>query len=787
MKYILIAILTLAGLSANAQTWENLDLHPTKAGLEENPLKGLTPLYNVNNDFPHSIRGRILAFDQIMFGLEDEDIDWSIFDAFLEEVGAQGRFGYLQVNVDMGFNRSDLPDFLSNVDRIYYDGMDPEDGAKVPSVVVDYNNEEMMTAMLTFIQKFGEKYNDDPRVFLIHFGLYGIFGEWDLGFGKKFIPAGEDWEMTIENQRRITDAFELAFDNKNLLARFPENVPEPQAVGYSDGLYFGASISDKSNFQWFFLPKLVQNGADQNWKRYPIGGEIDPDVQPILWQNFPNTVVGLPGEPQETAPIFELTHPTFLFQDFMFNDISQSSNPVMWANALKATRRTGYTFHINQYRLSATNGKPAIEVNVQNTGIAPMYADWEVEYGYLGADGKVLSLGRSTTWNLRAIQPDVERNYRSFIADDALPDGTYTFLLRIINPLETISDRAKPVRFDNATQDADKLGWLTLGQATITGGNAGEMIVPVTDMSLTPSSATMGLYDELQLVADVLPANATNNSITWSSNRPTTAAVDQNGVVTTNVRGGEVVITATTQDGAIVKKTNISVESYWVIPGRIEAEGYSDVFNARVIPTPASEVKGSVLGFIGDDTWMEYVVEVSEVADFVVDFRASSPGQVGNINILNENGIILGNVSLTPGTPNYDTYQIYTSSAFRLPVGRYTLRLDVLASAFNLNWINFRSMTTSLEKVLDPLRFELSIYPIPANSDFIDVRYYSEQSGWTQINIFDLNGRMLRQYNKQIGVGEQQFSVDISTLVAGNYMLQIANDTQRGAKLFIVE
>lgn len=32
--------------------------------------------------------------------------------------------------------------------------------------------------------------------------------------------------------------------------------------------------------------------------------------------------------------------------------------------------------HINLYRLSASNSKPAIEVNIQNTGIAPMYADW---------------------------------------------------------------------------------------------------------------------------------------------------------------------------------------------------------------------------------------------------------------------------------------------------------------------------------------------------------------------------------------------------------------------------
>ncbi|MFK8162576.1 MAG: carbohydrate-binding protein [Lewinella sp.] len=688
MRYIFFLVLLAISLSVNAQAWEPLEVNPSKDGLELNPLKGLVPLYNVNNEFPHSIRGLIVGFDSVMVGVDE--FNWRMMDSFLDERSLDGRFGYLQVNVDMAFGRSDLPAFLDNVERIYYDGMDPADGAGVPSLVVNYNHPEMMAAMLTFIERFGERYNDDPRLFLVHYGLYGIFGEWDIGFGKKFIPEGEEWEMTEANQLLITNAYAAAFGDKNLLARFPENVPEPQAVGYSDGLYFGGSISDNPAFQWFFHPKLVNNNADENWKTYPIGGEVDPDVQPILWENFPNTVIGLPGVTQETEAVFELTHPTFLFQDFMFNDITEASNPTMWANALKATRRTGYTFHVDEYRLTAAGSKPTIEVNVLNTGLAPMYANWEVEYGYVGAGGNIVSLGTSATWDFRSIQPDVAENYRSFASDVSMADGTHTFVLRIINPLETISPLATPVRFDNLTQDEDEEGWLTLGDATIVDGTLGDVIIPVTDMTVTPATATMGLFDELQLVAQVFPANATNTGVTWSTNRPATAAVDQNGVVTTNTLGGEVVITATTQDGAIVREANITVESFWVIPGVVEAEGYVDVFMAQVGPTPAGEESESVLGFINDDTWMEYVLDVAEEASFVADFRASSPSGVGTINVLDDAGQLLGSVTFSPGTSNYDTYATYTSDAMTLPAGRYTVRLDVVSSDFNLNWIEFR-------------------------------------------------------------------------------------------------
>ncbi|MEO0471593.1 MAG: T9SS type A sorting domain-containing protein [Bacteroidota bacterium] len=132
------------------------------------------------------------------------------------------------------------------------------------------------------------------------------------------------------------------------------------------------------------------------------------------------------------------------------------------------------------------------------------------------------------------------------------------------------------------------------------------------------------------------------------------------------------------------------------IPALIEAEDTVDGFNFQVNPAPAGEAGGSILGFIGDDTWMEYGVRVSEAASFVLNVRAASPFGVGVINILNENGDSLATVALSPGNTNadFDTYLTYTSSPFALPAGEQVLRLDVVASAFNLNWIDFRIDTT---------------------------------------------------------------------------------------------
>jgi|GEM_PF-3114893 len=702
MKYTLIIFFSFISLFSFGQTWNSLAYNPDQPKLELNPLKGLTPLYDVSNEFPHSIRGKIIGLDKVMFGFEPEDFDWSEFDNFLDEEGAKGNFAKLQVNVDMGFNRSDLPQFLKDagVGHAYYDGQGTGDNQGVPSVVVDYNNSEMMRALEIFVEEFGKKYNNDPRVFMVHYGLYGIFGEWGLGSGEVLVPAGETWTMSEENQNRIAAAYESAFDNKNLLARFPENTPQPELVGYSDGLYFGASISDEEQYGWFFHRRLLSENADQNWKNHPIGGEVDPHIQGTLWTNFPNTITGDPdligANPplQNTDEIFNLTRPTFLFQDWIFNEnnLTQESNPTMWENALKATKKTGYTFQINEYRISVENNNPAIEVNILNKGLAPMYSDWEVEFAYLDGNGNIKSLGTTDDWNLSTIQPDVQENYRSFISSESIPSGTHTFLMKVKNPLDAISNGAEPVRFANFTQDQDVDGWLTLGDATIINGSLGQHPRRVSNMFLIPSSTTMGLQDQFQLTAQVFSGIATNRSVTWSSNKPSTASVDENGLVTTYNISGEVEITAYTQGGNIEKVATITVNPFWNVPGQIEAEGFATLNNGRIEGTPDGEPDGQVIGNINDDTWLDYNVLVNQAGNYTLDLRASSPWGIGVVNLLDENDVILTTVNLAPGTNgSYHEYETFTSGNFYLPAGNQTLRLDVVTSAININWMEFKT------------------------------------------------------------------------------------------------
>ena len=73
--------------------------------------------------------------------------------------------------------------------------------------------------------------------------------------------------------------------------------------------------------------------------------------------------------------------------------------------------------------------------------------------------------------------------------------------------------------------------------------------VLVNNIEMNETSAEMVVGDNLQLVATVLPFNATNKTVTWSSTNESVAVVDESGIVTA-VGSGTCQIKATATDGS---------------------------------------------------------------------------------------------------------------------------------------------------------------------------------------------------------------------------------------------
>lgn len=74
-----------------------------------------------------------------------------------------------------------------------------------------------------------------------------------------------------------------------------------------------------------------------------------------------------------------------------------------------------------------------------------------------------------------------------------------------------------------------------------------EPVVPVQSVSLDYSSLSLEVDDEYQLTETVLPNNATNKNVTWSTSNSNVATVDDGNV--TALAAGQATITVTTEDG----------------------------------------------------------------------------------------------------------------------------------------------------------------------------------------------------------------------------------------------
>jgi uncharacterized protein YjdB len=100
-----------------------------------------------------------------------------------------------------------------------------------------------------------------------------------------------------------------------------------------------------------------------------------------------------------------------------------------------------------------------------------------------------------------------------------------------------------------AKDGSNKTAVCTVTVTATEGGGGNNQEVQVTSIAISPATGGLAIGGILQLTPTVLPANATNKTVTWSSNTPAVATVSSSGLVT-GVTAGTATITATANDGS---------------------------------------------------------------------------------------------------------------------------------------------------------------------------------------------------------------------------------------------
>lgn len=92
------------------------------------------------------------------------------------------------------------------------------------------------------------------------------------------------------------------------------------------------------------------------------------------------------------------------------------------------------------------------------------------------------------------------------------------------------------------------------------GGQGDPEVIHVTGVSVSPDSYDLVVGNSRVVVATVLPSNATNTDVSWSSSAPDVVSVNAEGNITA-IAPGQAIILATTIDGGFTAECRVSVSS----------------------------------------------------------------------------------------------------------------------------------------------------------------------------------------------------------------------------------
>ena len=402
----------------------------------DNPLKGFLPFRSDYGDaFPHSMEWDYFGLNELMDGMDSFKFD-DEFEMSLKDVASRGHQLVMRVYLDYPGKATGVPKFLIDnglTMRPYQD----HGGGQSP----DYGNEELIKALESFIAAFGRQYDGDPRIGFITVGLLGFWGEWHT------FPH-ENWFANEVMQNRVLHAYTNAFTRTRLLVRLPYADGKTLPIGFHDDSF---TFSTLPTIDWHFQSVLERAGVLDRWQTQPIGGELRPEFQSLIWKRpIPDD-----AKIEDFGECVRQTHCSWLINQRAFSEkLSDDERD----RAIGGAQSLGYELHIAEVTLPAGPHDQAIEftVKIENRGVAPFYYDWPVQLRLQQEGNEAVLL--KPDWKLTSVLPGAAV-VMSHTEDKAgLKAGACRASLRVVNSL----NNGKRFHFANRGQGAD--GWLDLGE-----------------------------------------------------------------------------------------------------------------------------------------------------------------------------------------------------------------------------------------------------------------------------------------------------------------------------------
>ena len=218
--------------------------------------------------------------------------------------------------------------------------------------------------------------------------------------------------------------------------------------------------------------------------------------------------------------------------------------------------------------------------------------------------------------------------------------------------------------------------------------------------------------------------------------------------------------------------TNLIVDNKlitrFLIPGKIQSEDFSSQLGLQTENT--SDVGlGKNIGYTDAGDYAEYLIYISDSGNYNLEVRTAAQSDSGKIEFELINDTTTQSISTInlPVTGGWQTWQTSATQAV-LNAGVYTLKMKVLKAGFNMNWFDFKFLSSlSVDKTI---KNTATIFPNPVSENF-EIRLNNHQT-IKNLKIIDVNGRMVN--NTKPNLSNNVYN--LSSLKSGIYFLIIETD-----------
>ncbi len=234
----------------------------------------------------------------------------------------------------------------------------------------------------------------------------------------------------------------------------------------------------------------------------------------------------------------------------------------------------------------------------------------------------------------------------------------------------------------------------------------------------------------------------------------------------------------------VLEDVRNTLEFVHQVPTRIEAELYN--FQSGVSLETTTDIGGGQnIAFLDPGDYLDYEVNVTNAGTYNVDYRTAAQFGTGGLEFQLIDGI--GNVTVisNPSFSSTGDWQnwVTTSESVQLPLGRYTMRILITQSPFNVNWIEFLFSSSSVD-FNNSTFTDVKVFPNPSEDLFNIHARINKVERDVLLEIYNFGGGLVKRKRIE-NISNIQEQLSLGSFPNGVYylLLRMENETSFSTKL----